>query len=378
MISTVTEPFLTAVNRLPDLMRSASSKSYIDYTRPTRIEPITLIDSSLINFQEMPDIMQTVNSIFAGYYLQAAQLSVNVGDINVVRLLEKLNPNRNVLDGAAGSIGVGTALMSMEAYENGLPDLDNLEKVMIDVNQKRRQTISMEAASDDKKSMTTAQIGRGSIEELNAATNLSVGKQLSVVVESNGQKAEIMVNVRLMTTPIQPDVLNHILTHAEKDNSWGERIHGWKSGRLEALRDLLLAEDIIREHRRALIKDTSGTYATNLARAKSNKLTALITANPSIAVISSIVIMSADSAAQLERSISGKLKDFKTRERILNKSYTMLLVIVDVGWKRVTIYHSGINTPTELSINDMKAVNKKGGPNITEVLQALRKGDAAL
>lgn len=44
----------------------------------------------------LPDVLQSLQSIFSGYYLQALAISTNIGKINVVKHLDKLNPNRNV------------------------------------------------------------------------------------------------------------------------------------------------------------------------------------------------------------------------------------------------------------------------------------------
>ena len=77
---------LSAVGKLPDLFRSARSDSLIEYTRVTRAEPIVLVDNTAVHLPYIADVMQSLTAIYAGYYLQAAAISVNVGKIDVIRM----------------------------------------------------------------------------------------------------------------------------------------------------------------------------------------------------------------------------------------------------------------------------------------------------
>lgn len=94
------ETALNLVSKLPDLLRSARSDSLVEFTKPTRVEPIVLMDDRVVNLSFTPDIMQSLTSIFSGYYLQAVALSVNVGRVDVIDLLDRVNPNRSLDDNA--------------------------------------------------------------------------------------------------------------------------------------------------------------------------------------------------------------------------------------------------------------------------------------
>jgi len=104
-------PFLFAKN----------NKSLIDVSQPTRVEPVALVDARLQSQPYMGDIMQSLTSLFAAYYMMAVSLRVNVGRVDVVRLLEPLNPKRSGLGAADMQRASAYLMSSMESYRFGLP-----------------------------------------------------------------------------------------------------------------------------------------------------------------------------------------------------------------------------------------------------------------
>ena len=78
---------LTVVYRIPDLIRSGRSMSLLDYTKVTRVEPIALIDHTISHVPEVEDVCRTMTATFAAYYLQGVALSVNVGNVETIRML---------------------------------------------------------------------------------------------------------------------------------------------------------------------------------------------------------------------------------------------------------------------------------------------------
>lgn len=358
---------LTAVGKLPDLLRSARSDSLIDYTRATRAEPICLMDPSLVHRPYTHDIMQSLTAIFAGYYLQAVAISVNVGKIDTIRMLEKVNPARSPAENAG--MFIGDVVLSEESYRHGLPDIKRL-----------LSGPSMEAPSrypgdgtpeDMPHGMT---LGRQTAVTAQSVANLSVGMLLEVNVESDGNHATIPVSVRLIVSAIAQDTLIHILSNAEQDRSVKERYHAWRAGQLEFVRDLMLCQDIIDDHRKALLKDSSGQYREILRRRDQNRLAAIISGQPSVATASNIIVMSADTARTLESKVGGSLKNFKVRQRIFENTYVMLMVVVDTQWEQVTIYHRSIELPTQVSVKELKSANKGTGPDVAEILKAYQLG----
>lgn len=351
---------IQCVGRIPDLIRSGRSKSLIDYTKSTRSEPITLLDRDLMAFEPLPEILQATVNIYSGFYLQGIAIAVNVGRVDVIRLLDKVNPSRDPVEAGGAWIESG---LSSESYL--LPAFN--------VNKPKPSLESFRDVEDD---VVTSRFDKHSIDVAGAASNLSVGKLFNVEIESDGQKASIPVSVRLIVSPLAPDVMQNILGHASKDNSIKERFYGLKSGRLKFINDGVFTLDLIREHRKTLMKDNSNQYQAILKRANKNRIAGILSMNPSVATASNIAVISKANAKVLEGQIKGKLSDYKVRQRIFDNTYLMIMIVVDPDFNMVTFYYNGIELPTTLSTRDIKTVSKGNGMDVSEITRLLMLGQA--
>lgn len=372
------ETVLALVGKLPDLLRSARSDSLVEFTKPARVEPIVLMDDRVVNLSFTHDIMQSLTSIFSGYYLQAVALSVNVGRVDVIDLLDRVNPNRslddNVVKGIT-NIGMRAGFESAYAYKYGLPTPG--EPIGLEHFGLENVYDALDEDDDNNTSKDGLVQSTGdSIKLAQEMSNLSVGKLLEVEIESEGNKAVFPVSVRLITTAAPPKGIVHTLSLGQRNTSTKERWHAWRSGQLEFVRDLVLCQDLIDAHKQGLLKDSSGIYSESIKRRRKNRLSAILSGQPSVATASNLVVMADQTRKELEREIGGRLKDFRTREKIFKETYAMIMVVVDPEWENITIYHRSIEMPTELSAGDLKFANKSKGPDVAEILKAYTLGNA--
>ena len=91
----VKDTLLTARKEAVGINAYIKTGSLIDVGKLARVEPICLVDADVINLEYTPIIMQSLQSIFSGYYLQAISLTGNVGGISIASKLAPLNPNRD-------------------------------------------------------------------------------------------------------------------------------------------------------------------------------------------------------------------------------------------------------------------------------------------
>ncbi len=357
----------------------------IKYTASSRVEPIALIDSDVLHHDMLPDVMQSLQSIFAGYYLQALAISSNIGRIDVIKHLDKLNPNRNPVD----AMGSSSWLMSMESYQHGglprlntrpgmeaydAPEYENAK----DKDAKKRVSGPMtdrNQSKDGKSDNGNVGINKDNFASVRDLANLSVGKLLNVEITDGANKATIPISIRLMATYIPTSSIIHILSLGNKDTTMKERWHGWRSGRLEFVRDIIFCQDLIDAHKKNLIDDKSGVYNEILKRRRNNAISTLVSGDPSLATASNLLVCSMETIRTLEGEIGREFKDFKTREKIFAESYLMIIAVIDKEWDRVTFYHRGINLPTQVSLRDLRVANKGTGPDVSEILKAYQLGN---
>lgn len=336
--------------------------SLVGYTAPARVEPLCLIDQTLIHQDILPTVMQSVLALFSSYYLQAFALSANVGNVNVVAALDKLNPNRDPAAAFVGQYaGDALGLESISDFTHRLP-------VPGDKRNKQDAVLSMEA--EDK-------AGSGNPgAEIRQLTNLSVGKLVNVEIKDGTNKAVIAISIRLLANAISAQSMTHILSAGGKDVTFKERLHQVKSGEIQFVRDLVLCQDLIDEHKKHLANDRDGFYEAILRRRTGNALAGALTGNYSVATASNIVIINEETATQVEMAVGGRLKDFKVRQKIFEKGYLMIMVVVNTTRNRATFYHRGIPDATDVSERDMKASDKGSGPDVNDMLAAYRLGNS--
>lgn len=352
---------LRALGRIPDLIRSGRSSSMVDYTKATRCEPITLVSRDLTTYANISDILQAAVSIYSGFYLQSIAIATNVGRVDVLRKLDKVNPSRDPIE--AGGLWLD-GIFSGESFQ--LPGLST-----------GKQKYSLESFRDVEEEASSTTFDRNSVDIATASSSLSVGKVFNVeLISAEGQRATMPVSVRLFVIPMEQEIFLNLLTHASKDNSIKERFYGIKSGRLEFIKDGIFCRDLIREHRKMIMKDKSGQYQDILHRANKNRLAGLVSLEPSVATSSNIAVITKQEQLMLEGMIGGKLKDSKVRKRIFDNSYLMLMIVVDDSFDVVTIYYDGIEQSTQLSVRDIKAMSKGKDIDVAEITRMLMMSQA--
>jgi len=363
----IDEVGLNVIRRITDLWNASQSKSYADYVAITRIEPITLVDSDLINYKHTEMVLKTLVNIFASYYLRAWTIATGLGfnSIEIRRNLDRLNPNRSALKSGVDAAGWVMSAENANLLRLSGPSLTaSLEAIRAEIPNFQL---------NDEPTSGNMTVGRDTVTNLKELVSLAVGKELALNIRDGDNEATIMANVRLMTTNIPTPDLVRLLGHAGQLTGWKERMIGWQTGRLEFIRDICLCQDLISEHRKNLNADRSGIMKKILSRRRSNKLASIFSANPSIATASNIAVISTDTARMLEDQLSGKLDDFSTREKVFDDTYLMLMVVVDKQWERCTIYTQGTDMAQDISFIEMKGSNKDG-PDIMEALKAYRAG----
>ena len=140
----------------------------------------------------------------------------------------------------------------------------------------------------------------------------------------------------------------------------------------------MLCQDIIDEEKKAHFSDKEGIFRNlrNRNRSKSDTIYDIITDNINVASASSIIVMSKETALQVERAMLGKIDNFRAREKLFQITYSMLLLVIDTRWEMITIYHRSIAEPSMLSVREISNTTRDKGPDINEILMSLRAGTA--
>lgn len=355
---------LTAVDNF------AAQQSLTDIVKMTRVEPETIIDQSCLHIEYLPDVLQTTLNIFTGYYLQALSIYGTINSTKVIRTLSALNPT------ASNPFGLGfedyhegSWKSSQEAYTFRLP--------------KTHGTYAQEAlpqSANSKTPVNTNVKGASAAPKLNELTrevaNLAVGKLINVSMSDSANsdsKVTIPVTVRLSTNAMSTNTLVSMLSSNKVEDTFKERYHGWRAGRIEFWKDLVMCQDMIDNRKKILMDDKDGTYQRILKNANYHRAAGLV-GDKSVAQSSNIVVMSEDTARQIEQKSGFQFKNATSRAKLFEAGYMMLMVIIDPQYERITFYHRGVAAPTNVGVRDIKMSNKNGGPDVTDIMKLLLQG----
>lgn len=363
---TTTNATLTAVSKALDYFKNNVAGHFTDQsltsiTKLTRAEPLTIISHDCANLEYLPDLLNNVASIYSGYFLQAVSMLTTINDIEVVRILDRLNPDRD---------STGFLLGGRYAKEN----IQNLISENYKYSLPTKSVMAVEAQDNAGYDSTN-------VKTIYETANLAVGKLINVSIsvptdDGKSKTVNVPVSVRLSPAMLNEESLSHIFTHRKMDVGMVERYHAWRAGRISFIRDMIFCQDLINEYRRAAIKDKTGTLNEIVRRVNNSRTYGLLTKNPSLATASNIYILSKDTAAAIEAKVGYRFKDPKGREKILENTYAMIVAVVDPEWEQVTFYFNGIAYPSTLSVRAMKSAGKNKGPDVGDIMRSLLEGKA--
>lgn len=370
-----------------------SADSIVEYTRLTRCEPIAMIDHTIILNPVLPDLMGTLTHIYAVMYSQAFSLAINarIGDINIVQILDKINPNRDLKR-------VGLAI---ESHSLMLPDYrkdrrgkssvtlesrnndGNKGKEKFDPNNpehrklynKRRVDIYDNDQDSPNYKPETHQVGVDTGDIVKFHSNLTTGITFNVSVNLDKRSIEIPVTMRVLANSITNDNIISILEAGVVNRTVKERWRGWRSGELAFWKDLVLCRDILKADRANQIKDKTGLYAEITRRRNTNTMASIASGDPSISQVSNILVINQSTIDEFERVSLKRITNAKVRETLFNATQIMIMAIVDNDMETVTIYYHDITIPTTVTFRELKANSKKGNVDPMEILKAYQMGN---
>ena len=378
-IDTALQTIARLINQVKDNVTSYySDTSLVDVTKLMRVEPLCIISRDCMSLEYMPDISQSLLTQFCAYYLQAVNMLTRVDHIEIVKVLDRLNPDRDST-GFLLSEKLSAESMAIESavtdnYKYGLPTR-HLRAAL--------ETLSRELHEHAYDARDTNE------RVMQEAANLSVGKTLNVHInyatdttqptEGTGAtpkdaRATLKVSVRLLASLIPNETITTILTAKKEDMSVSERWHAYRSVRISFINDMIFCQDVIDEYKKAMLMDDTGTMQEIIRRVNNAKKFGILTKNPSLVASSNLFVISEEVARSIESELGGRLSDPTVREKAFDSTYAMIIAVVNRDWKRVTFYTRGIASGTDVSVNELKTASKDKGADIMETLKQFNMG----
>lgn len=339
-----------------------NQRSLIGATQAARVEPLTLVESSLTHLEYITDVLQSLQSQFTGFWLQALAMVTDLNGASAARILDPINPSRDpnyreFADSLKRRVGMERiSYMSVESYRWALPSSS-------------QRLLPAPATEADKTSLGDA------VKEVKDAANLAVGKLINVKIKHGGEEIELPIAIRLLVAELPTSTLISLVGDKTQDASFKSRVNDYVDG-LISFSDLAFGSDLIKERKKMLAKDKDGVYTEVRRRQMQHKKAGLLTGKASLAEASNLYVISKDAADQLASNFGYDIDSFSQREKIFENTSAMIIAVVDPEFERVTFYHNGLRQSTNLGIRDIKIANKNTGPNVMDIFQAYKEGAA--
>lgn len=367
-----------AVSTVSKVSQQYSEQSLSEYTKTANVEPRVMLEESLRNLPSLEKFFLTLTNIYTAYYLQAVALSAEINGVSVISRLERFNPNRN------GSTATSSILSNESLLDNGFV-LPNYKKNNITAvsmrptklsNKLATESPAIESTNSNNSAPPQNQIVSG-LKAIQDMDNLAVGRLVEVSLTINGKQFKVPIAVRVRPMAVPSLIMRELVALGDIRESWRERWHRMRSGELSIVSDWIFQSDRIRKRRKLMALDKQGLYKEMLDRRRNNKIAAAKTGNASIGSASSFIIITKETAKEVERRSGMPIENEEFRKRIFGENSAFMIIVIDRDWERLDVYTRGISGVATYSFKQFETMSKGNGPDIGQLMKAYTLGNGA-
>ena len=178
-----------------------------------------------MNSEFIGPVLNCAHNIFTAYYVQAISLFGNAGNINVIKTLDRLNPNRKPDE--SGFLA--------DVFKNiATESLDRVEPISVfgfNGNNIKLPSYGLEnnknnSNNDDDKFVQHGKLSSKSLSTVNELSNLAVGKLIEVTLSDQGISITVPLAIRLIPNELPLSPMLKLLSLHNFDRTFVERF--WK------------------------------------------------------------------------------------------------------------------------------------------------------
>lgn len=369
------------LNNVKSLTNYYSDTSLADVSKLTNVQPLCVFSRDCSGLEYANDISQSLLNLFCSYYLQAINILTRVDSAEIVRVLDRLNPDRDetgfLLTDSLATESIQRMRLATEDFRMGLPTRRMSNRLALETTARNFHDENYHDTknANERVLQEAANLSVGKLLRINMAYNSAPGTETDILNPATKDKRLTLdINVRLLASFLPNESINQILVSKKEDMTLSDRWMGYRSGRLEFIKDLIFCQDVIDEYKRAMALDNTGTMQEIVRRVNNAKKFGLLTKNPSLVAASSLFVISEEVARNMESELGGKLSSPSVRKKAFDSTYAMIIAVVNRDYQTVTFYVRNINQPTEVRVSSLKQSNRNSGPDIMEVMKSFNMG----
>jgi len=394
---------LEVVQNIALAYHSLDNNTLSQYTKSMNVEvPISHEDTLLaIDPKQMNALSQCLLTMYAAKYFAAVNLKLNITNMDVIKVLNTFSTNKDLVIGAVNSPWLGVesialGVSTLTKYSTGhISQRIGLEApgpvkpkrfVMspnVTHNTKIKGNNTTNIDQSDKSTKTTTnnsttvntKATEMTLRALTEVGALAVGKTIVININTKEGVVPLPINIKLLPSILSKEDFLLIGKVNSQNKTLRGRLYDIKSGRIRPILDGLLCMDLLAADKKALIADKSGTMLEERRKFNKGIISAVISGEISPNSVSRIIVISSQTAKELEYTIGGQLSKPATRDRYFKSNYTASLVVVDMVMERFTIYEKDINDFSTWTFDDIKSYKDKNNTaNLEDAFKAAKLG----
>lgn len=161
--------------------------------------------------------------------------------------------------------------------------------------------------------------------------------------------------------------------------SFSRRYRAAEAGEISFFKDFILSCDLRQKRMKALLNDKSGGLADMINKQKNavashwmNLFKNSDTAKINIA--NTILIFNKSTIDKTLNNLGLNFNNYRDRKNFFEKSYCMMLILVDQMYNEVTIYYNGIEAVSTFKYEQIKRESKKDSTDLVSIMKAYAQG----
>lgn len=225
--------------------------------------------------------------------------------------------------------------------------------------------------------------------EVNAATSpvkpdietpISTGRVLKFDFKIHGESISINLFVQLNPRFIPSDVARQFVA-LNFTPSFKQRWMQMSAGEIRFIRDLIFCADLHKQARQAMIHDTSGALAEMLSKSNEglfNAIAKMSTLSDNAVnkenIANTILVFEKNNFMKACSNAGFRFDTYANRQRFFEKTFSLMVVVVDVNYNKVDLYYNGLSTYSTFNFDQLKKNAKTESLDITKMMESFARG----
>lgn len=354
------------VNAIQNI-EDSTSMSLFQYTRRSIVNSRVYIDNTLAEEDILTPVMQNIMNLYIGLIMTAMNMN------QYVQGTKKVRDSMSVVATEDWSpVSINTMMKSYFLSGN---DSDGVLDTLNPFREKEQGESAQQSAGYSGARTNNKDMAAG------MDVPLPSGRIIQVEFNNGDKGTTFTVNILLNLQPnfVPNDVIKQFVAINFKPSLYQRWIQA-SAGEIKFFSDFLLGNDLRKQRFNALKKDKTGSLQQMIDR-KENSLSnfwlKLAQVTPERQNIANTILIYEKRTFDKACSDSGvNFKTYSSRQKFFNSTMSMMVVVVDTMYNKVTMYYHGITDPSVFTFEQMKKNAKTEATDILAMMKNYAQGMA--